>query len=72
MMLTQSSTQRLTEDFNMRKYRLTNMLNGLSVIVHKTTQHSASSYGLPVWVDDEGEAYCQVGLEAPFYTVESI
>lgn len=56
----------------MRKYRLTNMINGYSVIVHKTTRHAASSYGQPVWVDDDAEAYCQVGLEAPFYKIEPI
>lgn len=51
----------------MRRATLTSTLNGKSVEVHATTEHSASSYGMPVWVDDEGKAYCQVGFEAPFY-----
>ena len=38
-------------------------------LYYATTEHSASSYGRPVWVDDEGQAYCQVGMEAPFYEV---
>lgn len=38
---------------------LTNKLNGESVEVHSTTEHPDSSYGQPVWVDDEGQAYCR-------------
>lgn len=48
---------------------LTNNLNGAQVEVHATTDNTASSYGQLVWVDSDGQAYCQVGLEAPFYTV---
>lgn len=51
---------------------LTNNLNGVSVEVYATTEHPTSSYGQPVWVDSDGQAYCQVGLEAPFYTVKPI
>lgn len=50
---------------------LKNLVNGLEVRVHATTEHPASSYGKPVWVDEDGQAYCQVGMEAPFYEVET-
>ena len=53
----------------MNTHILTNNFNGVQVEVHATTNNSASSYGQPVWVDSDGQAYCQVGLEAPFYTV---
>ena len=56
----------------MNTHILTNNLNGVQVEVHATTDNTASSYGQPVWEDSDGQAYCQVGLEAPFYTVESI
>ena len=45
-------------------------LNGASVKVHSTTDHPDSHYGQPVWVDDDNIAYCQVGHEAPWYTIE--
>ncbi len=48
---------------------LTNRINGMSVQVHATTEHPDSSYGQPVWVDDDNQAYCQVGMEAPFYDI---
>ena len=51
---------------------LTSNLNGEQVEVHATTDNTAGSYGQPVWEDSDGQAYCQVGLEAPFYTVEPI
>lgn len=51
---------------------LTNNLNGAHTEVHATTNNTASSYGQPVWEDSNGQAYCQVGLEAPFYTVTPI
>lgn len=37
---------------------------------YATTHNSASSYGIPVWVDAEGNAYMQVGLDNPFYTLD--
>lgn len=36
---------------------------GEEIKVHSTTEHPASSYGKAVWVDDEGNAYAQVGME---------
>ncbi len=53
----------------MKTATLTNNLNGKTVEVHATTDHSASSYGVPVWVDNDGQAYCQVGFESPFFSV---
>lgn len=53
------------------KVILTNRINGMSVQVYATTDHPDSSYGQPVWVDDEGQAYCQVGMEAPFYDISN-
>lgn len=50
---------------------LTNPINGVSVEVTATTDHPASSYGMPVWVDEDNEAYCQVGMEG-LYQVEII
>lgn len=56
----------------MKKATLTNTTNGVSVSVHATTDHPASSYGKPVWVDDNGQAYCRVGFEAPFYNITDV
>lgn len=53
----------------MNTHILTSNLSGVQVEVHATTDNTASSYGQPVWVDSDGQAYCQVGLESPFYTV---
>lgn len=51
---------------------LTSIIGGEKINVHSTTNHPASSYGLAVWVDDEGHAYCQVNCPVPnpFYTIE--
>ena len=48
---------------------LINNITGESVRVHATTEHPDSSYGLAVWVDDNNQAYMQVGAINPFYTV---
>ncbi len=53
----------------MTKAILKNNVNGEEVEVTATTNHPDSSYGQAVWVDEKGTAYCQVGMEAPFYTV---
>ena len=51
--------------------RLTNIINGASVIVTSTTDHPDSHYGLAVWVDKDGIAYCQVdGPKPPFYKID--
>ena len=48
---------------------LINTINDCRVVVHATTEHPASSYGIPVWVDDNNEAYIQVGAKSPFYEI---
>ena len=47
----------------MRHYRLTFEHSGYSVVCHLTTDHPASHYGQPVYVDDDGIAHAQQGLE---------
>lgn len=58
----------------MKRAKLTSMINGVTIDVHATTNHPCSSYGHPVWVDDDNQAYVQVGLEAmqPWYQVTNI
>lgn len=56
----------------MEEKMLTNRLNDYTVKVHATTDHPASHYGKAVWVDDENNAYCQVGHEAPFYKLTDL
>lgn len=51
------------------KATIKNKITGEQIAVHSTTEHPNSSYGKAVWVDDNGIAYCQVGMESPFYTV---
>ena len=48
---------------------LINTINDYRVVVHSTTEHPSSSYGMPVWVDKGNEAYMQVGATTPFYKV---
>ena len=52
------------------KAKLTNNITGIAVEVYSTAIHPASSYGKAVWVDKNNQAYCQVGMEAPFYSAE--
>lgn len=54
----------------MRTATLINMVNGVEVRVHATTDHPESSYGIPVWVDDDNNAYCQVDTPTPFYEIK--
>lgn len=56
-------------DFFVKTAMLRNLVNGMEVKVHATTDHPTSSYGIPVWVDDENIAYCQVGVFPPFYEI---
>lgn len=57
----------------MRTAILINKLNGSEVKVYSTTEHPSSSYGIPVWVDDEGVAYIEDNLsENPLYQVMDI
>lgn len=48
---------------------LKNNITGVEVAVHSTTEHPDSHYGQAVWVDDNNQAYVQVGMEAPFYSI---
>ena len=48
---------------------LKNIVSGEEVEVSATCEHPASSYGHPVWVDANNQAYCEVGKEEPFYKV---
>lgn len=51
---------------------ITNQVNGVSVEVYATTEHSASSYGRAIWVDEENNPYFEVGTCPPFYSIEII
>lgn len=48
---------------------LKNTLNGKCIEVNASTSHSDSSYGKAVWVDKHNMAYCQVGMQNPFYHI---
>lgn len=54
-----------------RKYTATlfNVVTGDCVAVHSTLDHSSSSYGFPVWVDDSGISYGQIDLPCSLYEV---
>jgi len=54
----------------MRTAILKNLLTGKTIQVKATTDHSASSYGQPVWVDDQGESYGTVGMPLLGYEIE--
>lgn len=41
----------------MNKPAIATILGGLTVVGRLTTEHAASSYGLPVFVDEDGRAY---------------
>lgn len=49
---------------------LVSRINGERVRVHATTDHPSSSYGIAVWVDDEGTAYCQCGFETWYDVID--
>lgn len=42
---------------------------GEEIKVHSTTEHPASSYGKAVWVDEQNNAYLQVGSTTPLYDI---
>lgn len=45
----------------MQTAKIRNIVTGAVVAVKATTEHSSSSYGRPVWVDEMGNAYFEVG-----------
>jgi hypothetical protein len=51
---------------------LKNIVSGETIQVMDTTDSPASSHGNPVWVDKDGNPYCQVGMESPFYEIIKI
>lgn len=55
----------------MYKATLINVME-VAVEVHTTTNHPASHYGVPVWVDDEGNPYVQFCREKPDYSINPL
>jgi len=53
----------------MRKAIIISKLTGRSFVCHATTEHPDSHFGCPVWVDDQGKAYCDVDKPSPYYDV---
>lgn len=51
---------------------LKNNVTDKIIEVTSTTDHPDSSYGQPVWVDAQDNAYCIVGMENPLYEVISM
>lgn len=43
---------------------------GERIVVRSTTRHPKSRHGVPVWVDQDGIAYCEVGKPSSAYTLE--
>lgn len=51
---------------------LISVLTGQTVRVRATTDHPDSHYGIPVWVDQDNQAYTEVGSESPWYRLTDI
>lgn len=49
--------------------RLINNVTKIEVEVRASYDHPACSYGRAVWVDKNNEAYTQVGMITPLYTI---
>lgn len=49
---------------------LTNLLTQETIEVESTTEHPASSYGMAVWVDKDGQAYGQCDLPILGYDIK--
>lgn len=49
--------------------KIQNTITGEIIKVRATTDHPDSSYGKAVWVDEDNQAYFQVGAPNPFYEV---
>jgi len=54
----------------MRTAIITSKLTGRSFVCHATTEHPDSHFGCPVWVDEQGKAYCDVDKPSPYYDVD--
>jgi len=48
------------------KAKLKPLFEDRIIEVHSTTDSPDSSYGLPCWVDDDGQSYGQCQFGAPF------
>lgn len=48
---------------------LINRNTGEESKVHATTEHPTSSYGKAVWVDEQNNAYLQVGSTHPLFDI---
>lgn len=53
----------------MRRAIIISKLTGRSFVCHATTEHPDSHFGCPVWVDEQGKAYCDVDKPSPYYDV---
>lgn len=53
----------------MRRAIIISKLTGRSFVCYATTEHPDSHHGCPVWVDDQGKAYCDVDKPSPYYDV---
>ena len=51
------------------KAKIKNKLNGEIIVVTSTNTHPDCSYDQAVWVDDNNNAYCVVGMESPMYDI---
>lgn len=65
---------RRMSNLNPKKMRQATLIinaTGVKRRVHATTDHPDSHYGIPVWVDDDNVAYCEVDppYHQPFFTV---
>lgn len=54
----------------MRTAIIISKLTGVAVKCHATTEHPDSHFGCPVWVDDQGKAYCDVDKPSEYYEVD--
>lgn len=54
----------------MRRAIIISKLTGRSFVCHATTEHPDSHFGCPVWVDDQGKAYCDVDKPSEYYEVD--
>lgn len=49
--------------------KLKNKMTGEVIDVTSTNNHPDCSYGQSVWVDEQGQAYCIVGMPNPIYDI---
>ena len=57
---------------NMKTAKLKNIQTGEIIEVVATTEHSASNYNIPVWVDKKNQVYGQVGMDIPGYQIINV